>query len=662
MKKQILRLFIALGALSAVVSCKDFQEINENPNSVPADQVQIDYFLNNSIMGAQMDPHVAERAFILYWDRAAGYEARGGLTLFSASNDWSTDYYGTGYLSGWIKNATMAVQFGEERLDDESYLNTNNLLQVARIWRAYLLSEMADNFGPASLSQYDGTLPSTMESVEDLYSFILSELADATTSLDLTTSATDTQAANDLFYSGNYDSWQKFGNSLSLRLALRIGNQAAFEAAAQRPYITTQSEIASVLECGSWNSTTGVMTRSWNSQNISRTYASLCMGMGNDINDITAVGGTAVSGLSADIIAAYAKDPNQYLGVKMDAYLGTKTNRMDAAYLFDAIPSVADPRLFVNFSIPGVNDGTVQTYTLSSDNVEVTLADSTNTSGQPIVPASNQTKVTMRAAYTFHSFIPGDGGVYASNFNEFTSSASNVPSKSAQWRDNANRRVFMGPWDVQFLLAEAALNGWSTGTDAQTAYEAGVRASFDYFGITTLADSYLSSTSYNRNGTSVAWTHTTEATSTAMNYYDFNDNLSITGDKTRVLNQDNPTMESVNYEYPVGTPDVQNNELLMKVITQKYIANSPWLPLEAWCDYRRLNIPFMENPLVENTISTMPWYSADECGSFQWENVPQRLIYPTGLQSTNSSAYLSGVEQLGGADEISTPLSWARKQ
>ncbi len=25
---------------------------------------------------------------------------------------------------------------------------TNNLMQVARIWRAYLLSEMSDNFGP----------------------------------------------------------------------------------------------------------------------------------------------------------------------------------------------------------------------------------------------------------------------------------------------------------------------------------------------------------------------------------------------------------------------------------------------------------------------------------------------------------------------------------
>src|SRR5690606_13753736 len=74
------------------------------------------------------------------------------------------------------------------------------------------------------------------------------------------------------------------------------------------------------------------------------------------------------------------------------------------------------------------------------------------------------------------------------------------------------------PWETYFLLAEGGVRGWAIPGSAAEAYEKGIRSSFDYFSGSSFSgtkanafiDAYLTSTDYNRNGTSVAWSHTTE--------------------------------------------------------------------------------------------------------------------------------------------------------
>ena len=60
---------LGLGLITA--SCSDFEELNVDPRAANTEQVQVEYFINNAIVSAQQDPHVAERAFVLYW-KAAG--------------------------------------------------------------------------------------------------------------------------------------------------------------------------------------------------------------------------------------------------------------------------------------------------------------------------------------------------------------------------------------------------------------------------------------------------------------------------------------------------------------------------------------------------------------------------------------------------------------
>ena len=51
-------------------------------------------------------------------------------------------------------------------------------------------------------------------------------------------------------------------------------------------------------------------------------------------------------------------------------------------------------------------------------------------------------------------------------------------------------------------------------------------------------------------------------------------------------------------------------------------------------------------------------------GNFMTNQVkffPQRLKYPSGLRNSNAAGYTQAVGFLGGADDVFTPLWWAKK-
>lgn len=104
------------------------------------------------------------------------------------------------------------------------------------------------------------------------------------------------------------------------------------------------------------------------------------------------------------------------------------------------------------------------------------------------------------------------------------------------------------------------------------------------------------------------------------------------------------------------------NDKLTKIITQKYIAQVPWLPLEAWSDRRRLGLPFFENIAVELPNNDLPNLTASNYMTNSVKNFPQRLKYPSSLQNTNSEGYETAVGFLSnGQDAVLTPLWWAKK-
>src|SRR5437764_7052730 len=168
-------------------SCKKITDINTNPVAASADQVQVEYFIDNSIVHAQMNPGVSERSFILYWT-AAGHQisdADGATFSWASYNDeWIGEYYDN--QSGALNMINSAIDVANHQIAAKtSKPYTNNLLQVARIWRAYLLSEMSDNFGPMPVQGFQGTNPDFVD-VKSVYYYLLSELKDASSKIDVT--------------------------------------------------------------------------------------------------------------------------------------------------------------------------------------------------------------------------------------------------------------------------------------------------------------------------------------------------------------------------------------------------------------------------------------------------------------------------------------------
>lgn len=620
-------------------SCSDFQEINEDPNQVGEDKVKPEWFLNASIIGAQMNPEIAERIFIAEWNRASRFNRGSGFTIGTDNNDYITRYLSNDYAVGWLNKATKAVEQGEKKIaagDAELYPYYKNVVQMARIWRAYLNSEVSDGFGPIpALSAFTG-VAAQYDSVDSIYIYMLKELKEAEVALDPSIEMSP-MANEDAFYAGDVNKWKKYANSLRMRLAMRIATvnpslaQAEFEDAASKGFISLPTDIASVQEKDGWSDLTGVMSRTWNGQPMSVTFKNLVEGLGGMEFPLP------------DSLKSRLKDPYTYMGLYLDKHFPLHTNDPCAGFYFDGIPQYVDPRAPKLFSVVGWNDGVVYSDFIgkASDVVPVQLLDP-NDNTKPLL--------TIDPKYTWGTWVAGEWDVKAGLVSSLTGKNYNYPSIAKQYRLSTNKRVFFGPWESYFLLAEAGVRGWNVPGTAKSNYESGVTASFEYHGLSGEAGQYLSSTAYNRIGTSANFDHTTEAQPYTVNYVD-------------PYTKENKTMT---YMYPKNSiyrNGAYNNDALTKIITQKYIAQVPWLPEEAWSDHRRLGLPFFENQAVEkdyNPLNQVPLTVATskEC---RLEFYPKRYRYPANIQTNNQEGYMQALQLLGGPDVVGTPLWWNQK-
>ncbi|KQB99266.1 SusD/RagB family nutrient-binding outer membrane lipoprotein [Pedobacter sp. Hv1] len=635
MKNRYKGAWLLITALVMASSCKKFDEININPLAANGDQVQVDYFINNSIIGAQMDPHIAERMFVLYWKTAGRQQMGGGISSGGYNDGWSSDYYDS-YMSAWLNAANSAIQVGNEQIaKGTSKLYTNNLIQVARIWRTYLMSELSDNFGPIPINSFQGSNPQ-FASVKDVYYHLLDELKDASAKLDLTVVNPDDVKKQDPAFQYDYNKWKRYANSMRLRLAMRLSEvdvakaKATFEEAAGGILLTATDQVFKVDERPGWDALTGVMSREWNDQMMSAAYRNLTFNLGG-IETTTQVG--------ADI-QAFVK-PDNYIGLRLQDHFTMKTNDPFAGYWLDGLPNKIDPRALKAFIIPGdFTNPNFNGYPSWDNNAETTT--NTLTDGTAVIK-------TIDAKYSWNAYTSGDWGVPGSK-NNIRAFNGAIPRTSNAFRASTSSRIFFANWETYFLLAEGAMRGWTAPMSAKAAYEAGVKANFEYWGVGAQSTTYLMSTAYNNAGTSVSWDHTVEPpASHAMNYKDGYTN----------------TDGMVQIKYPDNTiykAGAVKNDLLTKIITQKFIAQTPWLPLETWSDHRRLGLPFFENPAVENPLVNLPNLTSGNFMTNSVKNFPQRLRYPSGLKNSNATGYNQAVGYLGGEDAVLTPLWWAKQQ
>lgn len=636
MKTNLKYTLLYLLGIFMISACSDFDEVNDDPKAANVEQVQVEYIINQSIIQAQQNPDVAERAFVLYWKTASRqHRHNGALTVGAYNEEWTGNYYNQ--ISAWLKSANLAVSVSDQKIEaGTDHLYTENLKQVARIWRAYLMSEFTDLFGPMPINAFSGENPE-FNDVKEVYYYMLKELKEATEAIDLNVDNPENVKNHDPAYGYDYLKWKKYGNSMRMRLAMRLSEvdetkaRTEFEDAAAKELILTADDIFKVTEKPGWDNLSGVMSREWNAQTLSSTLNNLYLGLGD-----------VKSEDQLDSKFHNKIKPADYIGLQWKDHLTSMTNDPSAGYWLDGLPNVIDPRAYKAFPIPGDFDNPDFSFFPSWTNDARTVKRNLlNDEGEPILE--------FDGTYTWNAASFGNWGPKSAK-NQIASYPGTTPRLSQRFRDSDADRMFFADWETYFLLAEAAVRGWATPMDAKTAYENGVRASFRFWNVSHFADQYLQSDSYNRAGTSVEWSHTSEPPATVTMDY-VNGYTNVPGTMTFTY--------PVNHLYKNGTV---KNDHLTKIITQKYIAQLPWAPLEAWNDQRRLGLPFFDNPAVDLPMTDLPNLTQSNYMTASIKNLPQRIKYPASLSTSNELGYNQAVDYLGGPDAVLTPLWWAKQQ
>ncbi len=651
LNKNIYKLSLATVLLA---SCSDFEKINVDPNAASVDQVRVEYAINKSITDAQQNPEVAERAFVLNWTSAARMHdpnMGGGMPVGSYSDDWNSNYYN--HFTGWMSAITQAINIADIKL--QGTLNSHeqalipNFKQVARIWRAYLMSEFTDNFGAMPINAFNGVNPE-FNSAKDVYYFMLKELKEASESLNIEAVATEAEKATDRAFQYDFAKWQKYANSMRMRLAMRLSEadpekaKTEFEEAVKSEYIKDLKDNLAIQERDGWDPLAGVFSREWNYMSISSSVNNLVVGLGGVPSEAVLANRPNSEELTKHI------KPADYMGIQYKDHMTMLTSDPAKGFWFDGLHQSIDPRAYVLYQIPGdFQDENYCMYPSYNKNYtalkRALLVDKGDNDDQT---AKTDTLELLDSKYTWNAATFGSWGDKGSINNMYYWPWAR-PGLKVNYRNSTNKRIFFGAWESYFLIAEAALRGWTVPMSAKQAYEEGIKSSFNHFGLNQFADQYIQSEAYNNVGTSVKWEHTTDAVDKEMKMID-----GYTKKET-----------TYTYKYPKAENTLYGkslNDQLSKIITQKYIANMPYLPLEAWNDFRRLALPFMEAPAIEQPIATMPSLTPTTYEKQTIMFFPQRLKFPSALENSNPAGYKGAVALLGGPDNVFTPIWWAKQK
>lgn len=211
-------IFLALVALLVGAgSCdKDFEQINTNPNN--ATDLDPVYLLNSAQLGSARTTHHYEGEIVQQVNTPyAGVLEGGNHNILNDVNTRTTfnEVYTGG--TGPIRNLVIIIN---KTKDNPAQ---SNIYNMARILKAYNFMVLVDTYGDvpyfnAGKAFLEGNFLPEYDDQAAIYDDILKELEAATKALDATK---PTVTGGDIFYNGNIVRWQKLGNSLLLRAAMR---------------------------------------------------------------------------------------------------------------------------------------------------------------------------------------------------------------------------------------------------------------------------------------------------------------------------------------------------------------------------------------------------------------------------------------------------------
>jgi len=322
---------------------------------------------------------------------------------------------------------------------------------IFKIFRSLLFSFMTDYYGDIYYSEAlkgrEGILYPKYDKQEDIYTGLLAELEEANT---LIKQGTETVSPTyDLMYAGDKTKWQKFANSLKLRLLMRASKKLS-DAGAQMTAIVNDPSGHPIF---------------------------------TEIGDNAAI---SYIGTTRD---------NSWGGGRLNWDYTEFDRRRPAKTLADKLTDLNDPRLPIWFapvekpwtSNPALDGVTVTTTDPNGFTDESTweYIDWTN----PDIAAQSANLIDSNKLYV--GFIPGMYGDFLNGNGHYDIANGGIfgnfkVSRFSQlFRQNEHpllKATIMNSDEVQFILAEAAVKGLVSG-DADTYYRDGIALSMERWDI-----------------------------------------------------------------------------------------------------------------------------------------------------------------------------------
>ena len=225
--KNLLKLFTVLLIAVYLSSCTDdFNEINTNPKALTLsslDAASYGFVFKKSVMGPsylQAAGNGMQLIHSLYFDIYANYWATTTPNFLSDRyvmvGSWLNGAFNSFYASEAAQIKYSEDFTRQEKLDPEN--------AMAKIWKVWCYHRYTDALGPIPYSQY-GNMQKAVpyDKQQDIYTQFFLTLDSADNILkNYTGQKSGILQAYDMIYGGDLTKWRKFGNSLHLRLGMRL--------------------------------------------------------------------------------------------------------------------------------------------------------------------------------------------------------------------------------------------------------------------------------------------------------------------------------------------------------------------------------------------------------------------------------------------------------
>ena len=210
-----------IGASLNLQSCKDYFDLNENPNLVSSPPLRSLLSTTTQKTGLNSQRVAAITSFFVQY-----------VASPVAGNGTDT-YQVTDYTSTWdALYLAMADIYDMKQKGIEE--GASDYVGVANIMMSYHLSLVTDLWGDAPYTQAfdNSTLTPAFDSEEDLYAEALRLLDEGIAELNKTDSKVALNAANDLIHGGDKSKWIKTANAFKARLLNKVSKQPSYNPAA----------------------------------------------------------------------------------------------------------------------------------------------------------------------------------------------------------------------------------------------------------------------------------------------------------------------------------------------------------------------------------------------------------------------------------------------